>query len=100
MYLFNANILGYEEDMKEYKPGTFDRRVAYGQRIRKLVIVSSGIIDGFEVRCKSEKKAQDLAYAFRTRVPHIEKSERARYSLKIRVWQKMVYVTQKSKIKE
>ena len=86
--------------MKEYRPGTFDKRVAYGQRVRKLILVSSGVMDGFKVRCRSEKKAQDLAYAFRTRAPRIEKSERARYSLKIRVRQNIVYVTQKSKIKD
>jgi hypothetical protein len=60
--------------MKEYKPGTFDKYVAYGQRDRKLLLVSSGIIDGFKVRCKSEKKAKDLAYAFRIRSRRIEKS--------------------------
>ena len=86
--------------MKEYKPGTFDKHVAYGQRIRKLILVSSGIIDGFKVRCKSEKKARDLAYAFRARAPRIEISDRAKYSLKIRVRKNIVYVTQKAKIKE
>ncbi len=86
--------------MKEYKPGTFSKRVAYGQRMRKLLLVSSGIIDGFIVRCSSEKKAKDLAYAFRTRAPRIEKSERAKHSLKIIVRQNTVYVTQKAKIKD
>jgi len=84
--------------MKEYKPGTFDKRVAYGQRYRKLLLVASGIIDGFKVRCRSEKKAQDLAYAFRARNPRVEKSERAKYSLRIKVRGSTVYVTQKEKI--
>jgi len=86
--------------LKEYKPGTFSKRVAYGQRIRKLLLVSSGIIDGFKVHCSSEKKARDLAYAFRTRAPRIEKSERAKYSLEIRVRQNIVYVKQKAKMKK
>jgi len=87
-----------EKGMKEYKPGTFDKYVAYGQRDRKLLLVSSGILDGFKVRCNSEKKAQDLAYAFRIRSPRIEKSERAKYSLKIKVKEDTIYVTQKAKI--
>ncbi|KON28230.1 hypothetical protein AC481_02420 [miscellaneous Crenarchaeota group archaeon SMTZ-80] len=85
--------------MKEYKQGTFDKRVAYGQRTRKLLLVSSGIIDGFQVRCKTEKKAENLAYAFRIRKSHVEKSERAKYSLRIKVDGKTVYVTQKEEIK-
>lgn len=85
--------------MKEYKPGTFDKRVAYGQRSRKLLLVSSGIIDGFKVRCRSEKKAENLAYSFRIRKSHVEKSERAKYSLRIKVDGDTVYVTQKEEIK-
>lgn len=84
--------------MKEYKPGTFDKHVAYGQRDRKLLLVSSGIISGFKVCCKSEKKARDLAYAFKIRSRRVEKFERAKYSLKIKVKQDIIYVTQKAKI--
>ena len=81
--------------MKEYKRGTFDRRVAYGQRERKLMLVSRGILDGFKVRCESTKDAANLARAFRSRCPRIEQSERAKYSLKVRTEDKMVYVTRK-----
>lgn len=81
--------------MKKYKPGTFDRRVAYGQRQRKLALVSSGILYGFKVRCETEKEAANLARALRLRIPKVERSERARYSLKVQVKEKMIYVTRK-----
>lgn len=84
--------------MKEYKPGTFDRHVAYGQRDRKLMLVSSGVIDGFRVSCKSEGEAQNLAYAFRVRSRHMKGYERARYSLKIKVKRNVIYVTRKSRL--
>lgn len=81
--------------MKEYRPGTFDRRVAYGQRERKLMLVSRGIIDGFKVRCQSAKEAANLGRAFRLRCPKVEESEKARYSLRVRVDEKTIYVTRK-----
>ena len=81
--------------LREYKRGTFDRRVAYGQRQRKLMLVSRGILDGFKVCCESAKDAENLARAFRSRCPRIEQSERAKYSLKVRTEDKMVYVTRK-----
>jgi hypothetical protein len=81
--------------VKEYKPATFDRRVAYGQRQRKLMLVSRGIIEGFKVRCQSAKRAENLARAFRLRCSKIEESEKAKYSLRVRVEQKTIYVTQK-----
>ena len=49
--------------VKEYRPGTFDRRVAYGQRQRKLMLVSRGIISGFKVNCRSAKEAENLYLA-------------------------------------
>ena len=79
--------------MKEYEPGTFDRRVAYGQRQRKLTLVSKGIIEGFKVTCESDKKAANLARGFRIRSCRIEKSEIARYRLKVKVDGKTIYVT-------
>lgn len=85
--------------MKEYDPGTFDRRVAYGQRQRKLMLVSKGIIDGFKVSCESDKKAANLAYAFRLRSRRIEKDEKARYSLRIKVDGKTIYVTRKGPLR-
>lgn len=81
--------------MKEYRSGTFDRHVAYGQRQRKLMLVSKGVIDGFKVRCESAKDAANLARAFRLRCLKIEQNERARYSLKVRVEEKKIYVTRK-----
>lgn len=82
--------------MKEYKRGTFDRRVAYGQRQRKLKLVARGIVDGFRVRCRSTKEAENLARAFRLRSQRIERDETARYSLRIKVQERTVYVTRKA----
>lgn len=82
--------------MKEYKRGTFDRRVAYGQRQRKLKLVARGILDGFRVRCRSTKEAENLARAFRLRSQRIERDETARYSLRIKVQERIVYVTRKA----
>lgn len=82
--------------MREYDAGTFDKYVAYGQRQRKLMLVSKGILDGFKVSCESDKKAANLARAFRLRSRRIEKDERARYSLRIKVDGKTVYVTRKA----
>jgi len=91
----SSNTKQEQEQLKEYKPGTFDRRVAYGQRQRKLMLVSRGIIDGFKVRCQSMKEASNLARAFRLRSRKIEENESARYSLKIKVKGKSIYVTRK-----
>jgi hypothetical protein len=82
--------------LKEYKRGTFDRRVAYGQRQRKLKLVARGIVDGFRVRCRSTKEAENLARAFRLRSQRIERDETARYSLRIKVQERTVYVTRKA----
>jgi hypothetical protein len=81
--------------LKQYRRGTFDRRIAYGQRQRKLMLVSRGIIDGFEVCCESTKDAANLARAFRSRCPRIEQSERAKYRLRVRTEDKVIYVTRK-----
>jgi len=81
--------------LKQYKPGTFDRRVAYGQRERKLMLVSRGILYGFKVRCRSVKDAANLARALRLRCPKIEQSERAKYGLRVRVDENTIYVTRK-----
>lgn len=85
--------------MKEYDPGTFDRHVAYGQRQRKLILVSKGIINGFKVSCESDKKAANLARAFRLRSRRIEKDEKARYSLRIKIDGKTIYVTRKGPLR-
>ncbi len=81
--------------MREYRPGTFDRYVAYGQRQRKLLLISRGIMDAFKVRCHSVKDAENLARAFRSRSRRIEESEAAKYALRVRVEDRTVYVTRK-----
>ena len=86
--------------MKEYRPGTFDRYVAYGQRQRKLLLVSRGIMDGFKVRCQSTKDAENLARAFRSRSRRIGESARAKYALRIKVENRTVYVTRKGFLRE
>ena len=78
--------------LREYRPGTFDKRVAYGQRERKLMLVARGILHGFKVKCKSEKTARNLAYSLRTRVPRVEAIDGARFGLKVRVEGAKVYV--------
>ncbi len=81
--------------LKEYKNGTFDRHVAYGQRERKLVLVTRGIIPGFKVRCKSAKEAENLVFAFRVRSHRAEQIQNAKYSLRIRLEKDTIYVTRK-----
>lgn len=85
--------------LREYRPGTFDRHVAYGQRHRKLMLVSRGVMHGFKVRCKSEKDAENLARAFRLRCRRIEHSEIAKYSLRVYVKGKTIYVTRKGPLR-
>ena len=71
--------------MREYRQGTFEKRVAYGQRNRKLWLVARGIMHGFKVNCKSEKAAKDLAFGLRVRAPRIAEGEDARFGIKVRV---------------
>jgi hypothetical protein len=78
--------------LREYRPGTFDRHVAYGQRDRKLMLVARGILKGFRVKCKSERVARNLAYALRIRAPRIEVREGARFGLRVRLDGRIVYV--------
>ncbi len=77
---------------RQYRPGTFDRHVAYGQRDRKLMLVARGILKGFKVKCRSENAARNLAYALRIRAPRIEARDGARMGLKVRLDGRMVYV--------
>jgi len=70
---------------REYRPGTFDKRVAYGQRERKLMLVARGIMPGFKVKCRSEKAARNLAYSLRKRAARVQDAEGARFGLKVRV---------------
>jgi len=78
--------------LRDYKPGTFDRYVAYGQRDRKLMLVARGILKGFRVKCRTEREAHDLAYALRIRAPRVELREGARFGLKVKLDGKTVYV--------
>jgi hypothetical protein len=78
--------------LRQYRPGTFDRHVAYGQRERKLMLVARGILKGFQVKCKSERVARNLAYALRVRAPRVESREGARFGLKVRLEGRIVYV--------
>lgn len=82
--------------MREYRAETFAKRVAYGQRSRKLQLVTRGIIDGFKVACNNERKARDLAFAFKVRSRRIERQEVARYGLRVSIRGNIVYVTRRT----
>jgi hypothetical protein len=84
--------MSLESKLKQYRPGTFDKRVAYGLRDRKLMLVARGILKGFRVRCKSEKDARNLAYSLRIRAARIESSDFARFGLKVKLDGRVVYV--------
>jgi hypothetical protein len=56
------------------------------------MLVSKGILNGFQVKCKSEKKANNLAHSFRTRRQKIENSKDARYKLIIKKKGNKIYV--------
>lgn len=77
--------------MREYRPGTFDKHVAYGQRERKLRLVARGIIKGFKVVCRTENDAKNLAYALRLRAERMESEEDYRCGVKVRVEERKVY---------
>lgn len=78
--------------LKEYRQGTFHKRVAYGQRDRKLMLVARGVMKGFKVRCRTENAAKNLAYSLRIRATRIVAEEYARFGLKVRVEGTKVYV--------
>ncbi len=83
--------------IREYRPGTFDKRVAYGQRERKLILVARGILRGFKVKCGSEKAARNLAYSLRIRATRIGPSENFGFAPKVRVDGVKVFVIGVSK---
>ena len=83
--------------MREYRPGTFDKYVAYGQRERKLRLVARGIIDGFKVVCRTENGAKNLAYALRVRAERMAGEEEYRCGVKVRVEGKKVYAIRTKK---
>lgn len=86
--------------LRQYRQGTFDKHVAYGQRDRKLLIVARGIIPGFKVTCRSENAAKNLAYSLRIRAPRIEAHEGARFGVKVRIDGRKVYVNRIRKMME
>ena len=81
-----------ESGFREYRPGTFDRHVAYGQRDRKLMLIARGILKGFKVKCRTEVSARNLAYALRIRAPRVESREGARFGLKVRLDGRTIHV--------
>jgi len=83
--------------LKEYRAGTFDKRVAYGQRERKLRLVARGILPGFKVVCRSEKEAEDLAYSLRRRAQRIAETEELRCDVKVRVDGRKLYAIRTKK---
>ena len=83
--------------LRQYRQGTFDKRVAYGQRDRKLLLVARGIILGFKVTCRSENAARNLTYSLRIRAPRIEAHEGARFGLRVRMEGRKVYVNRTRK---
>lgn len=81
--------------LKRYRAGTFDKRVAYGQRSRKLLLVARGILSGFSVVCRSPKQAENLARAFRVRSSHIGNAPGIRYGIDVKTKGSAVYVLRK-----
>jgi len=78
--------------IRDYRSGTFDKRVAYGQRERKLALVARGVMPGFRVLCKTENSARNLAYSLRIRAARVESADYARFGLKVKVEGRKVYV--------
>ena len=78
--------------IRQYRAGTFDKRVAYGQRDRKLTLVARGIMRGFKVTCRNENSARNLAYSLRIRATRVEMADYARFGLKVRVEGRKVFV--------
>jgi len=78
--------------LREYRPGTFDKRVAYGQRDRKLMLVARGVMHGFKVKCRSEKAARNLAFSLRTRAPRVVATVGGSFGLRVKVEGEKVFV--------
>ena len=83
--------------MRQYRAGTFDKHVAYGQRDRKLRLVARGILDGFKVTCRTETSAKNLAYALRIRAGRIAKDESLQFAVKVKVDGRKVYAIRTTK---
>ena len=83
--------------LREYRAGTFDRYVAYGQRERKLELVARGILKGFKVTCPSETSARNLAYALRLRASRLESREEFRCGVIIKIDGRKVFALRTKK---
>jgi len=83
--------------LREYRPGTFDRHVAYGQRERKLRLVARGIMNGFKVVCRNENSAKNLAYALKIRAQRMATDENYKCGIKIRLDGRKVYAIRTKK---
>jgi hypothetical protein len=83
--------------LKEYRAGTFDKHVAYGQRERKIRLIARGILPGFKVVARSEKDAENLARSLRLRAERISETEDLRCGVKVRVEGKKVYAIRTKK---
>jgi hypothetical protein len=82
----------HKTGLRQYRPGTFDKWVAYGQRERKLTLVARGIIQGFKVKCRSENAARNLAYSLRIRASRLESDQAFRFGFRIKLEGRTVYV--------
>ena len=83
--------------LKEYRAGTFDKYVAYGQRERKLKLIARGILKGFRVTCPSEKSAKNLAYALRIRASRIESENDSRCGVQVKLEGRKIYALRTKK---
>jgi hypothetical protein len=83
--------------LREYRAGTFDKYVAYGQRERKLKLIARGILKGFRVTCPSEKSAKNLAHALRMRASRIESEEEFRCGIRIKLDGRKVFALRTKK---
>jgi len=77
--------------LRQYRRGTFDKHVAYGQRDRKMRLIARGILDGFKVTCRTENDARDLAYALRIRANRIADDESFQFGVRVKVQGEKVY---------
>jgi len=83
--------------LREYRAGTFDKYVAYGQRERKLKLIARGILKGFVVTCPSENSAKNLAYGLRLRASRLESEEEFQCGVVVKVDGQKVYALRTKK---
>ncbi|HUO41897.1 MAG TPA: hypothetical protein VMU35_02900 [Methylomirabilota bacterium] len=83
--------------MRQYRRGTFDKHVAYGQRDRKMRLIARGIMDGFKVTCRTENDARNLAYALRLRARRLASDMSLQFGVKVKVEGRKVYAIRTKK---